>query len=235
MTRIMRITMAAALLALPAAANPLLNERWIAKASYEQVQKAIAAGADPNATSAHGSRSYTPLKAAANFDNKDAIRALCEAGADGDMPGTARPPHYAADGEAVALLFDCGGLVWATDSNDLAPLHYAAGDNRFSAMEALNRRGADPDAGDKFGNTPLHDAARYGHPAAVQILLAGRAGINATNIGDLTPLYKAAMLNAPEVIEVLLDAGADPAIQDEDGLYPADVATKHNRSFAATR
>ena len=33
MTRIMRITMAAALLALPAAANPLLYESWIAKAS----------------------------------------------------------------------------------------------------------------------------------------------------------------------------------------------------------
>ena len=224
--------MTAALLATPAAANPLLNESWIAKASYEQVQKAIAGGADPNARKAHGRGSFTPLKAAANFDNKDAIRALCEAGADGDMPGkpgTARPLHHAADAEAVALLFDCGGVVWSTDSYGSQPLHYAAMDSRLSSMEALIRRGADVDARDRIGNAPLHDAAKYGHPAALQILLEAGAEINATNSGDFTPLHKAATHNIPEVVEVLIEAGANPAIRDEDGLYPADLARKRNR------
>ena len=215
-TSLITAALAAGLLALPAAANPLLNESWIAKASYEQVAKAIANGADPNARITHGGRSYTPLKAAANFDNKDAIRALCEAGADGDMsgkPGTARPLHYAADAEAVALLHDCGALVWSTDSNGLTPLHYAAEDSRLSAMEALIRRGADVNAATAtVGNTPLHRAAKYGHPAAVQILLKAGADINAVNRSDVTPLYKAAKNNIPEVVEVLLDAGADPAI-----------------------
>ena len=231
-TSLITAALAAGLLAAPAAANPLLNESWIAKASYEQVRKAIAAGADPNARKAHGRGSFTPLKAAANFDNKDAIRALCEAGADGDMPGkpgTARPLHYAADAEAVALLFDCGGVVWSTDSYGSQPLHYAAMDNRFSAMKALIRRGADPNARDNIGNTPLHDAGKFAWPAAVQILFEAGADINATNSGNFTPLHKAATHNIPEVVEVLLDAGADAAIRDEDGLYPADLARKRNR------
>ena len=237
MTRKMRLigaSLAVALLAWPAAANQLLNERWIAKASYEQVQKAIANGADPNARITHGGRSYTPLKAAASSDNKEAMRALCEAGADGDLPGkpgTARPLHYAADAEAVALLFDCGARVWSTDSYGTQPLVYAAEDNRFSAMEALIRRGADPNAGNNVGNTPLHAAARDGHPAGVQILLASGAEINVTNRGNFTPLHKAATHNIPEVVEVLLDAGADAAIRDEDGLYPADLARKRNRKL----
>ena len=203
--------MTAALLALPAAGNPLLNERWIAKASYEQVQKAIAGGGDPNAVRG----GFTPLKAAANFDNKDAMRALCEAGADGDMPakpGTARPLHHAADAEAVALLHDCGALVWSTDSYGSQPLHYAAMDSRLSSMEALIRRGADVDARDRIGNTSLHDAAKYGHPAAVQILLEAGADVNARNRSDATPLHKAARHNIPEVVQILLEAGADPTI-----------------------
>ena len=226
MTRKMRLIAAAvaALLALPAAASQLLNGDWIARASYEQVQKAIAQGGDPNAVRG----GFTPLKAAANFDNKDAMRALCEAGADGDMPakpGTARPLHHAADAEAVALLHDCGALVWSTDSYGSQPLHYAAMDSRLSSMEALIRRGADVDARDRIGNTSLHDAAKYGHPAAVQILLEAGADVNARNRSDATPLHKAARDGTGAVVQVLLDAGADPTIHANNRYVSSMVAS----------
>ena len=163
-TSLITAALAAGLLALPAAANPLLNEGWIAKASYEQVQKAIAGGADPNAVHHSG---HTPLMVAARAGNHGAIRALCEAGADGNRPakpGQHGPLHYAADAEVVALLFDCGALVWSANSYGSQALHYAAGDNRTGAIEALIGRGADPNARDNKGHAPLHMAARSGAP-----------------------------------------------------------------------
>ena len=226
--------MTAALLALPAAANPLLNERWIAKASYEQVQKAIAGGANVHAV--NGSQGFTPMMAAANFGNHEAVRALCEAGGDpvrGARTPGAGPMHFAADAETVAQLFDCGGVVWATDSHHSQPLHYAARRDRYSAMRALIRRGADVNAATApIGNTALHTAAKYAQPAAVQILLEAGADINAVNRSDVTPLYKAAKFNIPEVVEVLLDAGADPTIRTKNRRFnAADVAKADNRKL----
>ena len=191
MTRKMRLigaAVAVAMLAWPAAANQLLNERWIATASYEKVAKAIAGGADVDAARS----GYTPLMVASRAGNHDAIRALCEAGADGNKPakpGQHGPLHYAVDAEVVALLFDCGALVWAANSHGLTPLHYAAEDNRAGAMEALIGRGADPNARTGQGRTPLHIAARYGRLEAAQVLLAGGADVNAATpqVGN-TPL-----------------------------------------------
>ena len=214
------IAILAALAAAPATANRLLNESWIAQASYEQVKAAIAAGDDVNAAGS----SHTPLIAAAHYGNVGAILALCEAGADGDKPpspGHAKPMHFAADAETVALLLGCGGQVRAPDNYGSQPLHFAAMDSRLDAMAALIRRGADPNARDRTGNTPLHDAARYGEPAAAQILLGAGADINAVNRLNVTPLTEAARDNGPEMVELLLGAGADPSIRavpESDGF-----------------
>ena len=213
MTRLILTALAAGLLALPAPANQLLNEDWIAKASYEQVQKAIAGGADPDAVH---HRSFTPLMAAARHGNLLAMEALLDAGVDPNRP-VARTGlvamHFAATGKAVALLFDYGASVSIRSRKGHVPLHLVARDGTPEAVQALIRRGADVNTTSAaVGNTPLHDAARYGTASAVQILLDAGADINATNRSDVTPLHKAARHNIPEVVEVLLEAGADPTI-----------------------
>ena len=226
------IAILASLAAVPAAANRLLNESWIAQASYEQVKAAIAAGDDVNAVGS----SHTPLIAAAHYGNVGAILALCEAGADGDKPpspGHAKPMHFAADAETVAVLLGCGGRVRAPDNYGSQPLHFAAMDSRLDAMAALIRRGADPNARDRARHTPLHDAARYGEPAAARMLLDAGANINAVNRSNVTPLTTAARDNGPEMVELLLDAGADPSIRAvpaPDGYRPATAAgeARHN-------
>ena len=230
MTRKMRLigaSLAAALLAWPAVANQLLNERWLATASYEQVQKAIAGGADVGAARS----GYTPLMVASRAGNHDAIRALCEGGADGNKPakpGQHGPLHFAADAQVVALLFDCGALVWSANSYGSQALHYAAGDNRTGAIEALIGRGADPNARDNKGHGPLHMAARSGAPEAARVLLAGGADPNAATarLGN-TPLHEAAVADHPAVVQILVAQGADVDARDGIGNAPLHDATEH--------
>ena len=227
-TRLIGAAVAVAMLAWPAAANQLLNERWLATASYEQVQKVIAGGADVDAARS----GYTPLMVASRAGNHDAIRALCEAGADGNRPakpGQHGPLHFAAGAEVVALLFDCGALVWAPNSNGMTPLHYAAEDNRAGAMEALIGRGADPDARTGQGRTPLHIAARYGHLEAAQVLLAGGADPNAATpqIGN-TPLHLMAGHGEAAAVRILIAAGADVNARNRSDVTPLYTAAKNN-------
>ena len=236
MTRTPRLIAAAlgALLAWPATANQLLNEDWIAKASYEQVQKAIAGGADVNAE--NRSLGYTPLMAASRHGNLLAMEALLDAGVDPNRQAAETglvAMHFAATGKAVSLLFDHGASVSIRGENGLTPLHLVAREGTKEAVQALIRRGADVNAGSPpVDNTPLHDAAKYAQPVVVQILLEAGAEINARNRSDVTPLYKAAKFNSPEVVELLLDAGADPTIRTKNRRFnAADVAKADNRKL----
>ena len=238
MTRKMRLITAAAavaMLAWPAAANQLLNERWIAKASYEQVQKAIAQGADVNAE--NRSQGFTPLMAASRHGNLLAMEALLDAGVDPNRPVAETglvAMHFAATGKAVSLLFDHGASVSIRGENGLTPLHLVAREGTKEAVQALIRRGADVNAGSPpVDNTPLHEAAHYASPVVAQILLEAGAEINARNRSDVTPLYRAGKYNSPEMVELLLDAGADPTIRTKNRRFTAaDVAKAENPKVA---
>ncbi len=197
--RIALAAMAAALLALPAAANQLHSQRWMALASYEQMQKAIAGGADVEAL--HSRLSVTPLVIAAAEGNVGAVRALCAAGADpqrDDHPLRQTPLHLVTTPWAAEELFHCVGLVSVFDDRGGTPLHYTAINGRPAVAQTLIRFGADPnDTGGGTSNSPLYMAARHApHPA---------------------------------VLQVLIEAGAGPALRARhDNLLPADMARKHN-------
>ena len=240
MTRKMRLIAAAAavaMLALPAAANQLLNEDWIAKASYEQVQKAIAGGADPAAVH---HRSFTPLMAASRHGNLLAMEALLEAGADPNRPVDKTglvAMHFAATGKAVSLLFDYGASVSIRSRKGNTPLHIVARDGTPEAVQALIRRGADVNAATSpIGNTPLHSAAKFGTPSVAQILINAGADVNARNRSDVTPLYTAAKFNSAKMVEMLLDSGADPTIRTKNRRFTAaEVAVADNRKLRGSR
>lgn len=99
-------------------------------------------------------------------------------------------------------------------------LHYAAYE-KASKMETLRpagvvlagtervaklllEHGADPDLGDKNGETPLWIAASGGHEAMVELLLARRDVRLNSKFGVLTPLAEAANNGHAQVVKVFL-------------------------------
>ena len=213
-----------------AEANRLLNEGWLKTATGTQVSEEIASGADVNAVQPKWS--LTPLMLASKHGNLGAMEALLKAGVDPNRiadPDYGSPMHWAANGHAVALLFDYGATIDSLNGIGQTPLHWAAWDSRLNVMRSLIRRGADLNAPTfDVHNTPLHLAAEKGQPAAAQILLEAGAEVDAPNSADVTPLYVAAKLNTPEMVEVLLVAGADPTIQTVTGWFPAETAMRNN-------
>ncbi|XP_044109904.1 ankyrin repeat and LEM domain-containing protein 1 [Neovison vison] len=95
------------------------------------------------------------------------------------------------------------------------------------AVEELLSRGADPNLLLADGAAAVHLAARARHPRGLRCLeaLLSRGGdSNARSVEALTPLHVAAAWGCRRGLELLLGHGADPALRDQDGLRPLDLA-----------
>jgi uncharacterized protein len=123
-----------------------------------EIERQIAAGADPNAF--EGSRSYTPLRWAA-FGGQEA---------------------------AVAVLLKAGARVDGTDSDGTTPLMSAAGCGRTAAVEALVAADADVNRGDTKGDTALHWASMKGSLDAARVLLEAGAQADVRNKRGQPPI-----------------------------------------------
>lgn len=80
--------------------------------------------------------------------------------------------------EKVAqFLIETGADVHLASNNAMRiqPIHAAAAKKSARLVEALLRRGADPDARQQLGYTPLHSAAQNGDSATVDVLLGAGA------------------------------------------------------------
>jgi serine/threonine-protein kinase TNNI3K len=112
-------------------------------------------------------------------------------------------------------------------------LHKAAFDGNAERVKELLKKGADPNARDKYGWTPLHKAASRCSVDVVKLLLERkpkRADPNIKNKYGTTPLHTAAYEGRVEVVELLLVYGADPTVKDKDRRTPLDLARAEGHS-----
>lgn len=195
---------------------------------------------DPPATTA----GEALLDAAAQGDTAG-VRRLLAGGAPVDPADAAgRTPlvvaSYAADLELAAVLVEAGADVNHQDQTRQSAYLIATSEIGPEDGVALLRltlaNGADVDAKDSFNGTGLIRAAHRGYADIVDELL--RAGIEVDHVNGLgwTALLEAIILGdgGPEhtrVVQLLLDAGADPALADNDGVTP--LAHARARNFSA--
>jgi ankyrin repeat protein len=154
--------------------------------------------------------------------------------------------------EIAALALRLGVSPNAETRDGVRALHEAAGSDAIEIVALLVEAGAEIDPIERrYGSTPLGWARHQGAGAA-QIYLASRSrdieGLcQAAEIERLETLFveAPALANAParsgepplfclpdddtsacDLVEFLLAAGADPAVQNAEGLTPAQVARK---------
>jgi uncharacterized protein len=142
-------------------------------------------------------RPETPLTQAATSNDVVALRQLL------------------ADGHKA----DEGGDSWT-------PLIWAARSGSLDAISLLLDAGADINlpgsTGDDWDATPLQHAILQRQPAAVRLLLDRGADLNRSGGpgNSLTPLLLSAGDPDPAILTLLLAHGADPTVEDENGVTP---------------
>lgn len=185
--------------------------------------------ARPDAVNVRGWMGITPLIAAVwHADDAGMVRLLLERGADPHAVRTYGDSalHWAASGEVAALLAAAAGPrgLAARYLRGRTPLHVAVEKERAGVVGAFVDAGADLAAVDDHGDMPLDLADT---PDVARVLVAAGAPLRTRQ--PSTPLHNASrrVARAPEwvsVVEDMLARGADPALRDEFGALPADLA-----------
>ncbi|KAJ0163499.1 putative ankyrin repeat protein [Colletotrichum tanaceti] len=129
------------------------------------VETLLGEGADINHADSKG---RNPLWRSISADRQDVVKLLLDKGANVHCVYTkgCRPLHLAigmmdcAQG-SVQLLLEKGANVNCQQDDGMSPLHVAAQRGKHAVVETLLSRGADPNLGDKRGNTALSEAINH--------------------------------------------------------------------------
>ena len=210
----------------------------IARNDPAGVEKAIGAGAEPNARQGYD---HTALSRAVAIDSPQVVDVLLARGADpnsrSENGGT--PLHYSrlAGREVFDRLIAAGADPNAADKLGRTPLHLATLDKQDIHSQRLLAAGADPNARTTDGKTPLHGATS---PPVMQRLINWKADLNAADKLGQTPLHLAvsdpdtAPSDRYERMVQLINSGADPNARTNRGETPLHRATLSLRDSAPT-
>ena len=202
-------------------ARRVLNEKlWeaIQAGNARDVDQAIDAGADPNASRRWGDEFIYYV------DDPAILQVLVDNGADlNPQPGVYHPLHWRENPEAARIFVENGVIIDIRNQAELTPLHTAR--NLEMAIFFLEN-GANPNARDEKKRTPLH--LHIDDFKIVEALLDHEADPNLKDKEGKTPLHK---VEDMRIARLLLARGADPTIRDNDGNLP-DVVEQMNRISA---
>jgi ankyrin repeat protein len=196
---------------------------------------------------------WTPLQNAARQRKDGMIKALIELGADVNRPddsgmtpliGAAMRDHV----PSIKVLIEKGANIEQPGPQGFRPLALAIAENKYESAKALMEAGADLSAASGAdGLTPLMLIAAQTSPAEGARFLPGStrpsdiarglvergADVNAQSKSGVTALMIAATHNSAPMIGLLMDAGADPALKNQQGQTATDVAEKNGNQEAA--
>ena len=158
----------------------------------------------------------SPIAAAAQNGDREAVRALLKKGIDvNEAQGDGSTAlHWAAikgDAEMARMLIYAGANVRATTRiGAYTPLYLAAKGGYADVVAVLLAGGADAKAVTSNGTTPLMIAAAAGDTRSITSLIENGADINAKDgAKGETPLIFAAGFNRTDAVKLLLARGAD--------------------------
>lgn len=148
-----------------------------------------------------------------------ALLLCCAAPAAAQEGGAEPSARVCNDFKAEAL----HALAQSPDSLQINNLLFeAARKGCVTALEALLKAGASPEARDRMGDNALAIAARMGRLAFVKALLGADTAANPgqrdqPNVAGATPLFQAARADRADVAKFLIDAGAKIDIATKQG------------------
>src|SRR3990170_4508478 len=154
----------------------------------------------------------------------------------------------ANDVDRMKFLVEKGADVNKPDPQGWTPLQNAARQRKDGMIKALIELGADVNRPDDSGTTPLVTAAMRDHVPSIKVLVEKGANIEQPGPQGFRPLalaiaenkyesakalMEAATHNSAPMIGLLMDAGADPALKNQQGQTATDVAEKNGNLEAA--
>lgn len=186
---------------------------------------------------------WTALLTALDAGQKDMIRLLLNRGADPDAADDKgwSAFHYLANREADPSLF---GLLAEAGADPNArsraegntPLMIAVDKNSAAPTRALLEIGADAGIARNDHLTALHMAVIHGNVKLARLLLEAGADANARGIGNGgVALHVAAGQGNLPMTDLLLEHGGDPALADDKGHTPVEIADGNGQFEAAAR
>ena len=134
--------------------------------------------------------------------------------------------------KAIDLIEKPGSTVvnYRGDDGNTA-LHIATHNRNGNWVGYLLSKNADPNIGDRNGDTPLILSARLSFPEGAARLLMRGALVDKTNKLGETALIVAVQQRQAAIVRILLEAGADPDRTDHASGYTArDYAKRDSRS-----
>ncbi len=98
-------------------------------------------------------------------------------------------------------------------------------------LRILLSKGANQNQKSKYGLNPLHNLFTHHDDYCVEkvklLIEAGTKVNEKTDDGDV-PLHFAITVTDLEVLTILLNSGADPVLENSDGVMPIEEARRHN-------
>ncbi|KAI9024126.1 ankyrin repeat-containing domain protein [Hyaloraphidium curvatum] len=187
------------------------------------VDRALAAGANPNA---RGTDGRTALMHAARLQDIETAKVLLAANADPNLKNSFgyTPVATAAtlgNAAMVDMLLAAGADPESRTAEGMTPLLLAAQGNHLPVCRLLVSKGADVEARGRDGRGAIHWFARQGDKEAVEWLVKeGKADTELRNKDGYTAVNTAAALGDLEMVKLLADLGANLESRNNAGHTP---------------